>query len=75
MLSVKLLDTPMSIIVAIEDDGVGFDVKETISSQEGNKGLGLLGIKERVSLVKGKVTIKSKIGKGTAIRLEIPKKI
>ena len=74
-LSVKLLDTPMSIIVAIEDDGVGFDVKKTISSQEDNKGLGLLGIKERVSLVKGKLTIKSKIGKGTAIRLEIPKKL
>ena len=32
-----------------------------------------MGIKERVSLVKGKVTIKSEPEKGTVIRLEIPK--
>ena len=35
--------------------------------------MGLLGIKERVSLVQGKVTIKSEPQKGTVIRLEIPK--
>ena len=70
---VNLIDTPSSIITTIEDNGVGFDVKKTLSSQEVNRGLGLLGIKERVSLVKGKVTIKSELGKGTVIRLEIPK--
>jgi len=73
-LTVSLLDTPVSIIVTIEDNGVGFDVKSTLSSQEVNRGLGLLGIKERVSLVKGQVSIKSKKGKGTVIRLEIPNK-
>jgi signal transduction histidine kinase len=73
-LSVNLIDTPSSIITTVEDNGVGFDVKTTLSSQEVNRGLGLLGIKERVSLVRGKVTIKSASGRGTVIRLEIPKK-
>jgi two-component system sensor histidine kinase DegS len=72
-LSVNLIDTPSSIIATIEDNGVGFDVKKTLSAQEVNRGLGLLGIKERVSLVKGKVTIKSELGRGTVIRLAIPK--
>jgi PAS domain S-box-containing protein len=72
-LRINLIDTPSSIIATLEDNGVGFDVKKTLSSQEANRGLGLLGIKERVSLVKGKVTIKSEPQKGTVIRLEIPK--
>ena len=72
-LRINLIDTPSSIIATIEDNGTGFDVKKTLSSQEANRGLGLLGIKERVSLVKGKVTIKSELQKGTVIRLEIPK--
>ena len=72
-LRINLIDTPSSIIATIEDNGAGFDVKKTLSSQEANRGLGLLGIKERVSLVKGKVTIKSELQKGTVIRLEIPK--
>jgi signal transduction histidine kinase len=72
-LRINLIDTPSSIITTIDDNGSGFDVKKTLSSEESNRGLGLLGIKERVSLVKGKVTIKSEPGKGTVIRLEIPK--
>ena len=72
-LTVNLIDTPSSIIATIDDNGVGFDLKKTLSSQEVNRGLGLLGIKERVALVKGKVSIKSEMGSGTLIRLEIPK--
>ena len=72
-LRINLIDTPSSIIATIEDNGAGFDVKKTLSSKETSRGLGLLGIKERVSLVKGKVTIKSEPEKGTVIRLEIPK--
>ena len=73
--SVSLLDTPISIIVTVEDNGVGFDVKRTLSSHEVNRGLGILGIKERMCLVNGHITIKSKKGNGTVIRLEIPKKV
>ena len=72
-LRVNLIDTPSSIIAIIEDNGAGFDLPKTLSSQDANRGLGLLGIKERVSLVNGKVTIKSEPGRGTVIRLEIPK--
>jgi PAS domain S-box-containing protein len=72
-LRVNLIDTPSSIIATIEDNGAGFDLPKTLSSQDANRGLGLLGIKERISLVNGKVTIKSEPGLGTVIRLEIPK--
>jgi len=74
-LSVSILDTHKSIIVTVDDNGIGFDVKKTLSSQDVKRGLGLLGIKERASLVNGRVSISSKRGKGTVIRLEIPKKI
>lgn len=74
-LSVSILDTHKSIIVTVDDNGIGFDVQKTLSSQDVKRGLGLLGIKERASLVNGRVSISSKRGKGTVIRLEIPKKI
>jgi len=58
--------------VDIKDDGVGFDVKEAISSKERPRGLGLLGMKERIELIKGSLSISSRPGGGTEIHIEIP---
>jgi signal transduction histidine kinase len=60
-----------AIQVRIRDDGRGFDVNEAISSRERPRGLGLLGMKERVSIVGGKIDIESHRG-GTEIKIEIP---
>lgn len=55
------------ITVIIKDDGKGFDQNE---KKEG--AFGLLGMKERVNMLKGEMTIDSKINKGTLIMLMIP---
>ncbi len=61
------------IRVRVTDDGRGFDVKEAISSKDRPRGLGLLGMKERVELVNGTLSIRSSLsGRGTEINIEIP---
>lgn len=61
-----------TIIVHIRDDGEGFDVEEAISSRDRPRGLGLLGMKERVELVHGVLNIRSRPGSGTEVEIEIP---
>ncbi|MDP3879951.1 MAG: sensor histidine kinase [Dehalococcoidales bacterium] len=64
-----------SVKVRIQDDGTGFDVEEAINSKERPRGLGLLGMKERVELMNGMLNIYSRPGDGgTVIDIEIPLK-
>jgi len=57
--------------VVIEDDGVGFDVAD--AERPGRRrGLGLLGIRERVSQLHGTVRIESRDHGGTRIEVEVP---
>ena len=51
--------------LSIQDDGQGFDVKQT-------KGLGLLGIEERVTTLGGKCEVHSEPGNGTILAVELP---
>ncbi len=60
--------------VRISDDGTGFNVKEAISVKQGSRGLGLQGMKERIELVNGKISIDSSVGNGTEITCTIPLK-
>lgn len=59
------------ICMEVADDGRSFkaDPKNSATSK---KGLGLLGMQERVRLVNGKFTIKPRPGKGTTVRVVIP---
>jgi signal transduction histidine kinase len=62
---------PSAILGDIEDDGIGFNV-DTV--RRGNsEGIGLLGMGERIELLKGKLEIESKPGKGTRVHFEIPR--
>lgn len=61
-----------SLILEIEDDGKGFDPVNLDSSEARKRGFGLLGMKERVNLLGGKMDIESHPGSGTHIVLEIP---
>jgi signal transduction histidine kinase len=71
--SIELAFRRSAIRVRIRDDGRGFDVNEAISSRERPRGLGLLGMKERVSIVDGTINIKSRpAGGGTEVYIEIP---
>ncbi len=64
-----------SVIVDIEDDGEGFDVHSVLRhTSDGGRGLGILGMKERASLLDGKVEVCSSPGNGTKVSLKIPLK-
>ncbi len=56
----------------IVDDGQGFVVKEVQIDGNSSRGLGLLGMQERVTQLGGQVEIKSQIGVGTSIHINIP---
>ena len=52
----------------ISDQGNGFDS----APATGNSSLGLVGMRERVRLVQGKISIRSGKGEGTAIEVRVP---
>ncbi|HEX8552351.1 MAG TPA: PAS domain S-box protein [Abditibacteriaceae bacterium] len=62
------------VLLVIEDDGCGFEVdkKEDGSPAPVGQRLGLLGMVERLELVKGTLTIESKVGGGTTVFARIP---
>ena len=55
------------LLLEIQDNGQGFLVKKI----ESKKTLGILGMKERVSLIRGEFAIESKPGKGTTVRVSV----
>jgi len=60
-----------SIVVTVEDDGVGL---QAVANGNGAKrdGLGLVGIRERVSDLGGAFRIDGRSGKGTRLTIELP---
>jgi len=57
-----------AILLTVRDSGVGFDVEKAMNK----RGLGLVSMRERVSLVKGTMSIASKPMAGTEISVRIP---
>ena len=71
--SIRLHFKKNLVKVRVKDNGKGFDIDEAIQSKDRPRGLGLLGMKERVELMKGTLYILSNPdGKGTEINIEIP---
>ncbi|MCS3918078.1 GAF domain-containing sensor histidine kinase [Fervidibacter sacchari] len=60
------------LVVTVEDNGIGFRVKDIMRHPDENKRLGLLGMMERAAMLSGKLDIESKPGKGTKVQLRIP---
>jgi signal transduction histidine kinase len=65
--SILLTRKESSVAAVVEDDGKGFDKSET-----GDDVLGLVGMRERVGLVGGRLVIESAKGSGTTIAAEVP---
>ncbi len=64
---VELTGAPDTIHLRIADQGVGFDPITT-----NRKGLGLVSIEERIRVVKGEMSLQSRLSHGTCIDLRIP---
>jgi len=60
------------VLVIVEDDGRGFDMESDAHSWGAGRGLGLLGMQERVALVGGTLNIESAPGGGTTVRIRVP---
>jgi signal transduction histidine kinase len=58
--------------IDIEDDGVGFDVFEAGGPSASGRGLGILGMRERMELIGGASTVISTPGNGTRVSLRVP---
>jgi signal transduction histidine kinase len=65
---VTIVRQEAEVSVAIEDDGSGF----SLSRPKKAPGLGLVGLKERVSELSGKVQVISSPGQGTRVYVRIP---
>jgi len=61
-----------SIIALVEDDGLGFDAHQALSSPIEEGRLGLYGMQERASLLGGRLVLESGPGRGTTVQVEIP---
>lgn len=64
---VKLEILRQGITMIVKDNGKGFDPK-----QKKDKSFGLIGMRERVEMLDGKLTIDSQPGKGTTISIYVP---
>jgi signal transduction histidine kinase len=60
-----------TLLVTVEDDGVGFDPAE-MRPADGTHGLGLVGIRERAAQLQGTVRLESAVGRGTRLTVEVP---
>jgi signal transduction histidine kinase len=65
---VELQGTSEEIQLTVNDEGVGFDPQDAMN----RRGLGLISMRERLQLVRGKFSIKSQPGVGTAINARVP---
>jgi len=65
--SILLTRKDFSVAAVVEDDGKGFDETNT-----GDDVLGIVGMRERVGLVGGRLAIESGSGSGTTVAAEVP---
>jgi signal transduction histidine kinase len=56
----------------VEDDGRGFNPAEIHADDGETRGLGLLGMRERVAQFGGRLEIRSQYGGGTTVSIQIP---
>jgi signal transduction histidine kinase len=63
--TVEVLQQPSQILLSVVDDGRGFDARRV-------RGLGLVGMEERVHHLGGELRVKSQPGSGTTIAVVLP---
>ena len=70
--SVRLVTSHPNLRLRIADNGIGFDGNNQEKDSSQHTKLGLLGIAERVDLLKGSFQVNSSPGEGTRMIIEVP---
>lgn len=69
--AVSIRKVPGAVLMRIRDDGKAFDVTHVLPARK-NRRLGLIGMRERLEMVGGLLTVESAPGKGTTVIAQIP---
>jgi signal transduction histidine kinase len=67
----RIEEVSKAVRMQITDDGKSFDLEKMWHSGKSNR-LGVLGMRERVEMVRGTFAIESEPGEGTSIHVQIP---
>jgi signal transduction histidine kinase len=70
-LSIGLHYSPKDFILAIEDDGVGFDVQQALERSDEKSSTGLLNMQKRARLINATIDVQSGPGQGTKVIIQI----
>ena len=73
--AIELLFTSRKVKLTISDNGRGFQLPEVLSDLATEGKLGILGVQERTRLLNGKFSIKSIVGKGTKVVVEVTEEV
>lgn len=70
--SVVLQAALRQVVAIVEDNGCGFDPEPALAGSPAEHRLGILGMRERVALLGGELTIDSEPGRGTTVIAHVP---
>jgi signal transduction histidine kinase len=70
-IKMSITEVSGAIRMEISDNGKSFQIGKTLLAKN-SKRLGLFGMKERIEMIGGSLTIESAAGTGTSVRAEIP---
>jgi PAS domain S-box-containing protein len=68
LVTISLIKTDGEMMLALQDNGRGFNLEEVLSVDTAKRGFGLTSMKERAELSGGSFAIESSVGEGTTIR-------
>ncbi|MDF1512762.1 MAG: GAF domain-containing sensor histidine kinase [Anaerolineae bacterium] len=69
---IRIYQQGSNVITDIKDDGQGFDVAKWEYTYADRGSMGLINLKDRAELVKGKTIVRSTPGEGTLITVTVP---
>ncbi|APZ44931.1 histidine kinase [Polaribacter reichenbachii] len=69
---VSLSHSKNMLSIVIDDDGKGFEPAKVKKVKNGDGGMGMTFMKERIKYIDGRLFLNSELGKGTRVTLNIP---
>jgi PAS domain S-box-containing protein len=69
---IELRQSSQELQLVVQDDGIGFNLQTALERGIGSQSMGLVGLKERVVLVGGRIEIRSEPGRGTRVQAVFP---